>query len=125
MNSSLAPQYVATTSANSARSPTTREKSSNTATGILREVVENWPRVQEICRQRSRSLAALLHCTHPQKVEAGDIPIVVLQAEYEFHRSKLTEYEYKKSVEQTLEQALERPITIEVVLGRQPFTTNG
>ena len=82
----------------------------------LRRAVEHWELIKKVCRQKRRTVAALLHSARPIAVEAGNPLEVVLQADYQFHLDKLREPTSRADVEWALEQVLERPCHVRLVL---------
>jgi hypothetical protein len=73
--------------------------------------------VKQVCKQKSRSVAALLHSARPVLVEPGvETPILVLQATYQFHLEKLREPAGKAAVEWALYQVLSQPLRVRLTL---------
>src|SRR5262249_37220097 len=77
---------------------------------------EKWELVKQVCKQKSFSAAALLNHAHPVLLEPGELPVLVVQAEFPFHQQKLREVNQRGAVEWALEQVLELPMRIKVVL---------
>ncbi len=90
----------------------------------LQAAQSQWDLVKQVCKQRSRSVAALLHSAQPVEVERGDIATLVLAAAYQFHLDKLREPDSRAAVEWALEQVLTQPVHIKLIL-RQDGATGG
>jgi hypothetical protein len=86
----------------------------------LRRALEQWELIKKVCRQRKRTVAALLHSARPIIVAPGNPLEVVLQADYQFHLDKLREPASRADVEWALEQVLERPCHVRFVLSGSP-----
>lgn len=80
-----------------------------------------WELIKQVCKQKRRSVAALLHSARPVMIEAGDVPVLVLQADWKFHLEKLREVESRNAIEWALTQVLQTQMRIKVV----PASTNG
>lgn len=78
-----------------------------------------WDLVKQVCKQKSRSVAALLHSARPSQIEAGsesgDTPVLVLQADFKFHYEKLREATSRQAVEWAITQVIEMPIRVRLV----------
>jgi DNA polymerase-3 subunit gamma/tau len=85
---------------------------------ILVATQQQWDLVKQVCKQKSRSVAALLHSAYPILVERGQSLVLVLEASYQFHLDKLREPESKFVVEWALEQVLNQPVHIRLTLHR-------
>ncbi len=73
--------------------------------------------MKQVCKQKSHSVAALLHSARPILVEPGtDTPILVLQAAYQFHLEKLREPAGKAAVEWALYQVLSQHLRVRLTL---------
>jgi DNA polymerase III subunit gamma/tau len=79
---------------------------------------QQWDLVKQVCKQKSRSVAALLHSAYPVLVESGQSLVLVLEAAYQFHLDKLRETDSKAVVEWALEQVLNQPVHIRLTLRR-------
>ncbi|MGO8948857.1 MAG: DNA polymerase III subunit gamma/tau [Ktedonobacterales bacterium] len=82
----------------------------------LVQAQNQWDLVKQVCKQRSRSVAALLHSAHPVLVEPGELTVLVLEAAYQFHLDKLREPESRAAVEWALEQVLNQPVRVKLTL---------
>jgi hypothetical protein len=83
----------------------------------LQRIQSQWELVKKVCRQKKRTVAALLHSARPIMVAPGGGTLeIVLQADYEFHLNKLREPASRADVEWALAQVLERPCHIRLVL---------
>ena len=78
-----------------------------------------WDLVKQVCKQKSRSVAALLHSARPSQIEpgseSGDVPVLVLQADFKFHYDKLREATSRQAVEWAIAQVIEMPIRVRLV----------
>ena len=79
---------------------------------------QRWDLVKQVCKQKSRSVAALLHSARPVLVEAGPVPMIVIQADHSFHLDKLRAPASREAVEWALEQVLETRVRVRVVPNR-------
>ncbi len=84
-----------------------------------------WDLVKQVCKQKSRSVAALLHSAHPVLVEQGEVEVLVLEAAYQFHLDKLREPTSRSAVEWALEQVLSRPVRVKLILRRDSDGSGG
>lgn len=82
----------------------------------LRRAQDQWELVKKVCKQKKRTVAALLHSARPVSVGAGDPLEVVLEADYQFHLDKLREPDKRADVEWALEQVLERRCHVRLVI---------
>lgn len=78
-----------------------------------------WDLVKQVCKQKSRSVAALLHSARPSQIEPGGeldgTPVLVLQADFKFHYDKLREPTSRLAVEWAIAQVIEMPIRVRLV----------
>jgi DNA polymerase-3 subunit gamma/tau len=84
----------------------------------LVQAQQQWDLVKQVCNQKSRSVAALLHSAYPVKVESEEPLLLILEAVYQFHLDKLREPESRVVLEWALEQVLNRPVHIRLTLRR-------
>jgi DNA polymerase III subunit gamma/tau len=85
----------------------------------LRRAQQQWELVKKVCKQKKRTIAAFLNNARPIDVIPGDLgdPIeVVLAVDYDFHLKSLHAPENRTGVEWALEQVLERPCRVRLVL---------
>lgn len=75
---------------------------------------EKWALVKKVCKQKSASVAALLHSARPVLVEPGELPVLVLQADHRFHMEQLRDPKRKAAVEWALEQVLETAVRVRI-----------
>ena len=95
----------------------TEEIASGASGEALSRVQNQWDLVKQVCKQRSHSVAALLHSAQPIQLElGGDVPVLVLEAAYQFHFDKLREPASKTAVEWALEQVLSQPLRVKFTL---------
>jgi DNA polymerase III subunit gamma/tau len=95
--------------------PRTEEIAAGESSEELARVQNQWDLVKQVCKQRSHSVAALLHSAQPIQIDlAGEVPVLVLQAAYQFHFDKLREPASKTAVEWALEQVLGRPLRVKL-----------
>ncbi|PWT71870.1 MAG: hypothetical protein C5B60_10390 [Chloroflexi bacterium] len=90
----------------------------NTSIQTLAEAQQQWDLVKQVCKQKSRSVAALLHSAYPVQVEQGPSLVLVIEAAYQFHLDKLREPESRAVVEWALEQVLNQPVRVRLTLRR-------
>ncbi|MGZ6392011.1 MAG: DNA polymerase III subunit gamma/tau [Ktedonobacterales bacterium] len=78
-----------------------------------------WDLVKQVCKQKSRSVAALLHSARPWQIEPAsepdETPVLVLQADFKFHYDKLREPTSRLAVEWAIAQVIEMPIRVRLV----------
>jgi DNA polymerase-3 subunit gamma/tau len=86
----------------------------------LQRARSEWGLVKQVCKQKSMSVAALLNSARPLVIEAGDPPVLVLQADHKFHLEKLREPKSRAAIEWALSQVLEVAIHIKVVPSADP-----
>jgi hypothetical protein len=82
----------------------------------LAKVQGQWELIKKVCKQRKRTVAALLQAARPIMASPGETLEVVLQAEYKFHYEKLREPDSRGDVEWAMQQVLERPCHVRMVL---------
>jgi hypothetical protein len=90
----------------------------NTLIQTLVAAQQQWDLVKQVCKQKSRSVAALLHSAYPVLMEQGPSLLLVLEAAYQFHLDKLREPDSRAVVEWALEQVLNQPVQIRLTLRR-------
>ena len=78
-----------------------------------------WELVKKVCKQKKRTVAALLHSARPIMVAPGNPLEIVLQTDYQFHLDKLRDPACRADVEWALEQVLEQPCHVRLVLAGQ------
>ncbi|MGH2514017.1 MAG: hypothetical protein ACRDHP_00015, partial [Ktedonobacterales bacterium] len=83
----------------------------------LGQAQSQWPLVKQVCKQKSMSVAALLNSARPVLVEPGEVPVLVLQADYQFHLDKLRDPRSRTAIEWALEQVLSTPLRVRMMLG--------
>ena len=88
---------------------------SDPALDWLARARESWELVKQVCKQKSRSVAALLHSARPVQIDTGEQLVLVLQADYQFHLEKLRDPKSRAAVEWAVEQVLEAPIKVRLV----------
>ena len=93
--------------------------------GIWEQVVEKWTLVKQVCKQKSRSVAALLHSAHPVGVDIGELPVVVLRADHKFHYEGLREPQKRSAIEWAFEQVLEQRVQVRVIAPDAPWRASG
>jgi DNA polymerase III subunit gamma/tau len=97
--------------------PRTEQIASGASSEALVRVQNQWDLVKQVCKQRSHSVAALLHSAQPIQIElGGDVPVLVLEAAYQFHYDKLREPASRTAVEWALEQVLSQPLRVKLAL---------
>ena len=78
-----------------------------------------WDLIKQVCKQKSRSVAALLHSARPVHIEPGsqpgEAPLLVLQADFKFHYEKLREPASRQAVEWAITQVIEMPTRVRLV----------
>ncbi len=79
---------------------------------------ERWDLIKQVCKQKSRSVAALLHSARPVLVEPGPVPMIVIQADHSFHLDKLRALASREALEWALAQVLETRVRVRVVPNR-------
>jgi DNA polymerase-3 subunit gamma/tau len=89
-----------------------------------------WAMVKKVCKQQSPSTAALLSHASPVRCEPGATPVLVIEAQFEFHFEKLKGQKAREAVEWALEQVLGTPIRARFILagkesGGKPRSTIG
>ncbi len=82
----------------------------------LRRAQDQWALIKQVCKQKSHSVAALLHSAHPVLFQPGESPALVIQAEFKFHHDKLREPASRAAIEWALLQVLEEPMRVKVVM---------
>jgi DNA polymerase III subunit gamma/tau len=88
-----------------------------------------WDLVKQVCKQKSRSVAALLHSARPSQIEQAsepdETPVLVLQADFKFHYDKLREPTSRLAVEWAIAQVIEMPIRVRLVFNSGEGGGNG
>ncbi len=82
----------------------------------LAEVQRQWPTIHKVCRNKGPKVHALLKDTALVQLEAGDPPVLVLQAKYKSHLEMLREPSSKAVVEWAIEQVLETRMKVRFML---------
>ena len=93
----------------------------------LGQAQSRWTLVKQVCKQKSMSVAALLNSARPILVEPGEVPTLVLQADYQFHLEKLRDPRSRAAIEWALEQVLSAPMRVRLALanGNGPTDPTG
>jgi hypothetical protein len=76
-----------------------------------------WAVIKKVCKQQSPSTAALLSHASPVRSEPGSPPVLIVEAQYEFHYEKLKAQKARDVVEWALEQVLGAPVRARFTLG--------
>jgi len=76
-----------------------------------------WAVIKKVCKQQSPSTAALLSHASPVRSEPGSPPVLIVEAQYEFHFEKLKAQKAREVVEWALEQVLGAPVRARFTLG--------
>ena len=82
----------------------------------LGQAQSRWGLIKQVCKQKSMSVAALLNSARPVLVEPGDVPVLVLQADYQFHLDKLRDPKSRVAIEWAVEQVLSMPLRVRMML---------
>lgn len=97
---------------------------------VLRDIQRRWTMIKKVCKQKSSMVSGLLNNAQPIRLDTGTppVPVLVIAVEFPFHLEKLREPSKREAVEWALEQVLERPMRVRMVLaseggsGAQPAT---
>jgi DNA polymerase III subunit gamma/tau len=83
---------------------------------FLRDIQRRWTMIKKVCKQKSSMVSGLLNGAEPVRLEVGDPPFLVVAVKWPFHLEKLREPSKREAVEWALEQVLERPMRVRMVL---------
>ncbi|HLY30031.1 MAG TPA: DNA polymerase III subunit gamma/tau, partial [Ktedonobacterales bacterium] len=92
----------------------------------LAEAQQQWALIKKICKQRPEPgsvVSALLNDAYPvlmEPGEPGDLPTLIVQAKHDFHARSLREAEKREVIEWALEQTLDTPIQVRIILEGAP-----
>ncbi|HET8908775.1 MAG TPA: DNA polymerase III subunit gamma/tau [Ktedonobacterales bacterium] len=83
----------------------------------LHDIQRRWTMIKKVCKQKSSMVSGLLSDAQPVQLETGNPPSLVIAVKWPFHLEKLREPSKREAVEWALEQVLERPMRVRMVLG--------
>jgi DNA polymerase-3 subunit gamma/tau len=86
---------------------------------VLRDIQRRWTMIKKVCKQKSSMVSGLLSDAQPVRIDAGDPPSLVVAVKWPFHLEKLREPSKRVAVEWALEQVLERPMRVRLVLASE------
>ena len=86
---------------------------------MLREIQRRWAMVKKVSKQKSSMVSGLLSHAEPIQLDPGSPPLLTLAVKWPFHLEKLREPAKREAVEWALEQVLERPIRVKLVLATE------
>ena len=101
------------------RAPATPAQQDGALLDVLRDIQRRWTMVKKVCKQKSSMVSGLLSDAQPVQIDAGDPPSLVIAVKWPFHLEKLREPSKRVAVEWALEQVLERPMRVRLVLASE------
>jgi DNA polymerase III subunit gamma/tau len=82
----------------------------------LRDIQRRWTMIKKVCKQKSSMVSGLLSDAQPTQLDPGEPPLLTVAVKWPFHLEKLRESAKREAVEWALEQVLERPMRVRMVL---------
>jgi hypothetical protein len=101
------------------RAPATPAQQDGALLDVLRDIQRRWTMVKKVCKQKSSMVSGLLSDAQPVQIDAGDPPSLVIAVKWPFHLEKLREPSKRVAVEWALEQVVERPMRVRLVLASE------
>ena len=83
---------------------------------LLGQVKSRWELIKQVCKQKSMSIAALLHSAHPSSILTEDGTVLVLAVDHDFHFTKLRDPKGRVAIEWALEQVLSQRFRVRLVM---------
>ena len=83
---------------------------------MLRDIQRRWTMIKKVCKQKSSMVSGLLNGAQPVRLDAGSPLSLTVAVKWPFHLEKLREPSKREAVEWALEQVLERPMRVRLVL---------
>jgi DNA polymerase-3 subunit gamma/tau len=113
------PVIAETTAATSGAGPQQPVQQDLALLDVLRDIQRRWTMIKKVCKQKSSMVSGLLSDAQPVQLDAGDPPALVVAVKWPFHLEKLREPSKREAVEWALQQVLERPIRVRLVLASE------
>lgn len=85
----------------------------------LHDIQRRWTMIKKVCKQKSSMVSGLLSDAQPIQLDPGDPPLLTVSVKWPFHLEKLREPSKREAVEWALEQVLERPVRVRMVLANE------
>ncbi len=85
---------------------------------MLRDIQRRWTMIKKVCKQKSSMVSGLLSDAQPIRLDAGSPLSLTVAVKWPFHLEKLREPSKREAVEWALEQVVERPMRVRLVLAR-------
>jgi len=86
---------------------------------MLRDIQRRWTMIKKVCKQKSSMVSGLLSDAQPVRLDAGSPLSLTVAVKWPFHLEKLREPSKREAVEWALEQVLERPMRVRLVLASE------
>jgi hypothetical protein len=86
---------------------------------MLRDIQRRWTMIKKVCKQKSSMVSGLLNGAQPVRLDAGSPLSLTVAVKWPFHLEKLREPSKRVAVEWALEQVLERPMRVRLVLASE------
>ncbi len=86
---------------------------------MLRDIQRRWTMIKKVCKQKSSMVSGLLSDAQPVRLDAGSPLSLTIAVKWPFHLEKLREPSKREAVEWALEQVLERPMRVRLVLASE------
>ena len=83
---------------------------------MLRDIQRRWTMIKKVCKQKSSMVSGLLSDAQPVRLDAGSPLSLTVAVKWPFHLEKLREPSKREAVEWALEQVLEQPVRVRLVL---------
>ncbi|HKW22248.1 MAG TPA: DNA polymerase III subunit gamma/tau [Ktedonobacterales bacterium] len=83
---------------------------------MLRDIQRRWTMIKKVCKQKSSMVSGLLSDAQPIRLDAGSPLSLTVAVKWPFHLEKLREPSKREAVEWALEQVLEQPVRVRLVL---------
>jgi DNA polymerase-3 subunit gamma/tau len=83
---------------------------------MLRDIQRRWTMIKKVCKQKSSMVSGLLSDAQPIRLDTGSPLSLTVAVKWPFHLEKLREPSKREAVEWALEQVLEQPVRVRLVL---------
>jgi DNA polymerase III subunit gamma/tau len=102
--------------ADGGQAPVTPAQQDAALLNMLRDIQRRWVMIKKVCKQKSSMVSGLLSDAQPVQIDAGPPLALTIAVKWPFHLDKLREPSKREAVEWALEQVIEQPMRVRLVL---------
>src|SRR5262249_676022 len=92
---------------------------------LLARARSQWTVIRRVCKQKSAKIFGLLSNARPVVMQPGTPPVMVIEADHEFHYNSLREPANREVVEWAVLQVIEATVRVRIVLANGNSSTGG